>query len=66
MPELKTIKVAALDPEYHKGEAFTINESDFDPEQHKLFSDNEQKLTDDQKATDKQAGGEAGKSKPKQ
>jgi hypothetical protein len=39
--EIPTISVTSVDPAYHGGEAFTINESDFDPAQHKRVDEAE-------------------------
>jgi hypothetical protein len=37
MSDIKTVRVVSKDPEYHKGQPFTINEEDFDSKKHRLF-----------------------------
>ena len=37
MADIKTVSVVSKDPSYHGGDPFTINEEDFDPENHQLF-----------------------------
>lgn len=49
-----TISVTSTDPTIHNGEPFTINESDFDPAQHKRVEDVQ---------ADSEAGKVAGKAK---
>lgn len=48
--EIKTVRVISKDSEYHGGRPFTINEEDFDEEQHELVE--EKRRAEGEDATD--------------